>query len=72
MKWISVKDRWPPTDETDAIYPRCQQVIVLRKFAAIKVTLALYIGDGKWMSYCFTGLIKDVTHWMPLPEVPND
>jgi len=63
MKWISVKDKLPNEE---------QRVIYYFKHTGINV--------GKYMSTiygpCFYGetgwLTDDVTHWMPLPEIPNE
>ena len=58
-QWISVKDKLP-TKEGDYI-------------AYSSFVEALYYQDSKWKDY--TGdeivIVNEVTHWMPLPEIPK-
>lgn len=59
-EWISIKDRLP---ENDALVLVCQQDV---KDAA---TFIAFFINGRWaiLNNEFT-----VTHWMPLPEPPNE
>ena len=62
-QWISVEDKLP-----DAFKP----VIICRKY--VKGTLRIEQGywdvNGWWMIY--GARVKRVTHWMPMPEPPEE
>lgn len=67
MKWIKVKDKLPPVDE---------DVILASEIA---VTIGFYMNKGRVMKEGFWVLVNGeaeelygVTHWMPLPELPNE
>lgn len=63
MEWISVKDRMPEDDATDyLVYGRNGYGIVV----------AIYYGDGEWLTDDLTNITRFVTHWMPLPEPPKE
>ena len=54
-EWISVKDRLP-----EPTY--C--VLVVGAYSEMAIDA---LGtDGEWM-----GMVEDVTHWMPLPQLPE-
>ena len=57
MKWISVKDRLPEL---------FADVIVCRRGSAVGP--GRRITDGWWK--VFGTRVKDVTHWMPMPDPP--
>lgn len=60
--WISVKDRLP--DE-------CTHVLVYGEFG---VSMAFLYGDNKHWYIADTedwDEVREVTHWMPLPEPPE-
>ena len=62
--WVSVKDRLPDTHK---------RALVAADFSGIAdVDVAIYCGDGMWESV--SGLYPkfSVTHWMPLPEPPEE
>lgn len=65
MEWISIKDKLPDSDTYVLI-------LLSVKFA----TVSYYFEDsfGKWWSDNWDIWNKeytdDVTHWMPLPELP--
>lgn len=60
--WISVNNRLPEP-ETDVL---CAGTFGVPLFVA-----ALF--EGKWESFIDGGeKAREVTHWMPLPEAPND
>ena len=62
--WISVKDRLP-----EAI----KRALVAADFSGVMdVDVAMYCGNGMWES--MSGLYPkfSVTHWMPLPEPPEE
>lgn len=61
-QWISVKDRLP---EDDADY-------LVWLYDACTVERAMYYGDGEWLTEELDNLTRFVTHWMPLPEPPNE
>lgn len=61
-EWISVKERCPPSDET---------VLVQDK----KGIFTAHITGSAWICSCecFEGSFLDnVTHWMRLPEAPDE
>jgi len=59
-EWISVEDRLPEF-EGAVLLP----TLVLRKENPFPTT-RLYSGNGVWQSRA------TITHWMPLPDPPND
>ena len=71
-EWISVEDRMPITkdDLVDAgITYRDEEVIATNGRG---VWPERFVAGNTLTFWCrFTGLIE-VTHWMPLPEPPND
>lgn len=67
MNWISVKDRLP---EKGDIYLVC--VIFLENASELKVDIGFYDEEDKdWELDCCT-LDYIVTHWMPLPSLPEE
>lgn len=57
--WISVEDKLPPKDG--------QHVATINKVGVQDVR---HYSHGKWYSN-FGNEYDDITHWMPLPEVPK-
>jgi hypothetical protein len=62
QQWISVKDRLPET---------FQNVLVCTKH---EMLLCHHDGDEWVINYDgeYAGYDYDITHWMPLPEPPNE
>lgn len=56
--WISVKDRLPNNSQPE-------EYIVVNSG---KVQLDIYL-DGMWIT---PHMVKQITHWMPLPELPKE
>ena len=77
VKWISVKDRLPDTDgyylcvwnETIDVFEFAKNLYKVDKYSFTnkKGKSGFYECDREW------GFIEheDVTHWMPLPELPK-
>ena len=61
-EWISVKDRLP-----DESMIRKQIVVFVQKH-----NISPYIEIMRWWGEVPYGVWLNVTHWMPLPELPND
>ena len=66
-KWISVKDKLPKVDEIVLIYTPKDKVITSACINPIEYrgTFWFYPENNGWNE-------DEVTHWMPLPEPPND
>lgn len=64
-EWISVKDRLPEQFVSVIVYMPNE-----KPFPTVHEG---YLADnGKWYSaHCMRG-IKEITHWMPLPEPPKE
>ena len=67
-KWISVKDRLPE----DGTY------LALNSERSVVANYGLLTnGEGVWQLYIpgvailFQPILKEVTHWMPLPDAPS-
>lgn len=60
-KWISVKERLPEDDEHYLVWCSDNN----------SCELALYFGDGEWLTEDLENITRVVTHWMPLPEPPK-
>ena len=66
MKWISVKNKKPDYDV---------EVLVFLKscFTSLDCQyLALFTHDELWEETLENEILKNVTHWMPLPKPPED
>ena len=57
-RWISVDERLPELGV---------DVLVLQRIGQCEVAWR-HVVDGNWMSYAALG---EITHWMPLPELPK-
>ena len=65
-KWISVKDRLPDKDflESGKTYLVCSS-------STVCLTTCIFT-NNKWLTTDkITQQITDITHWMPLPELPK-
>ena len=73
-KWISVDDRLPKSNEEVIVCYRCNTLNHLGKIELLPhvthATYHLYDDITYWENDC--GGIQDVTHWMPLPEPPEE
>ena len=63
-KWISVKERLPEKDQYVLISNG--KSICVGELFLLPYTLT---GDLMWVTD--NGFVRDVTHWMPLPEPPE-
>ena len=59
-EWVSVEDRLPPPKQN-----------VLAYSPESGIAEADY-GDGVWMQYRWSAVMRGVTHWMPLPAPPTE
>jgi hypothetical protein len=64
MEWISVKDNLPKEYESVIGYVR------LNGENSFESSECFY-SDGKWYSARPT-IVREITHWQPLPESPKD
>lgn len=64
--WISVKERLPKTYVSVLVYiPNEKPFPTVRE--------GFYAGDKKgWYAFCHDEKHDDVTHWMPMPEPPEE
>lgn len=68
--WISVKDRLPEEDMYYKAHGFYGQVTDWYLAYNNKINIAYMDKDGDWVSE-FDGIAKNVTHWQPLPELPE-
>lgn len=61
-KWISVKERLPDSND---------MVLICDKFGVGLAWFERHRGKNLYWN-SDTGIIKNVTHWMPLPEPPKE
>ena len=67
MKWISVEDRLPSNDITG--YNAERYWVYLERGMQVE---GIYVfRTGEWRTGRATDVYEDVTHWMPLPEPPE-
>ena len=68
-EWIDVNERLPEPNEKDesGFFLKAYLVAVCKGF---KMHTALWNGDY-WILWTKGTVLKDVTHWMPLPEPPK-
>lgn len=57
-RWIPVTERLPDDDDSYLVWN------------GNNIFVAIYWGDGEWMFDSYT--THEVTHWMPLPELPKE
>ena len=60
-KWISVEERLPENDDNYLVFTSDKN----------EAEIATYYGDGEWLTHDLTNLTRLVTHWMPLPSMPE-
>ena len=60
-KWISVEERLPENDDNYVAFTSDKN----------EAEIATYYGDGEWLTRDLTNLTRLVTHWMPLPSMPE-
>lgn len=75
MKWISVKERKPENEQAILVFDRKSKEV----WKALFVFYSKPIYSEEWQTVPYdccnlTGnkYLKNVTHWMPLPEPPKD
>jgi hypothetical protein len=68
-EWISVNERLPEPNEKDdsGFFLKAYLVAVCNGF---KMHTALWNGEY-WILWTRGAVLRDVTHWMPLPEKPT-
>jgi hypothetical protein len=69
-KWISVKDKLPEVDELVLLYNNDEGVF--RGYRGNEHPTHIYWACSPTGSYAGDGSVHDITHWMPLPEGPNE
>lgn len=60
-KWISVEERLPENDDNYLVFTSDKN----------EAEIATYYGDGEWLTHDLTNLTRLVTHWSPLPSMPD-
>ena len=60
-KWISVEERLPENDDNYLVFASDKN----------EAEIATYYGDGEWLTHDLTNLTRLVTHWAPLPSMPE-
>lgn len=68
--WISVKDRFPENGKM--VIVNCEYGVTFAEFMSFQHGNTLYytnIGIGNCED---SNSVKNVTHWMPLPEPPKE
>lgn len=60
-KWISVEERLPENDDNYLVFTSDKN----------EEEIATYYGDGEWLTHDLTNLTRLVTHWAPLPSMPD-
>ena len=68
MEWIKVSDGLPETDNNNL----SKVVLAANDNGTIKTTRldTEYSKKGHWIGFDFSD--SNVTHWMPLPELPKE
>ena len=65
MKWISVKDRLPDREVFVLAYSKREEYVIMYYTG--------YYWEGWELSDSDSiQILHDITHWMPLPEPPNE
>jgi len=65
MKWISVKDRLPEIGDWVLVFTK------VKDQSLIEIAL-LGMFEGFFNPQLGIGTMKNVTHWMPLPDGPDE
>lgn len=60
-KWISVEEKLPENDDNYLVFT----------YDKNEAEIATYYGDGEWLTHDLTNLTRLVSHWMPLPSMPE-
>lgn len=60
-RWIPVTERMPNVGKNILIYSKSGGRAE-----------GEYAGNGVWFQYRWSSKVKNVTHWMPLPETPKE
>ena len=61
-KWFSAKENLPQNDDHYLVFTSDNNA----------AEVAIYYGDGEWLTRDLTNLTPLVTHWMPLPAPPKE
>ena len=61
QRWISVEERLPETDIYALVYGQ-----------SYGYEVCMYYGDGEWLTRDLSNVTRLVSHWMPLPEMPEE
>ena len=77
MDWISVKDKLPEETQTVWVYNKDTKFVALACLVYLDGWIwaisngEIYAQDGEIISVCEYDDDYDITHWMPLPKLPN-
>lgn len=72
-KWISVKDRLPDEEENVLVWKKgYSQMGAFRVSDRRGLENFYLINDWGWGERDIVLKLDGVTHWMPLPETPNE
>lgn len=63
MEWINVKDGYPPINVRVLVYQAGGV------YGGYEIDIEYRCDDRFWNDQ---GLVSEITHWMPLPEPPED
>ena len=66
MEWISVKDRLPEKEQG------CICTLFFEDIQESIIVIAYYRLNGEWYCSEYESLPWKVTHWMPLPSLPEE
>ncbi len=73
-KWISVKDKLPPENELVAVIrqSRYREILIAKRIVYYSYFGKKKVGCAEsWVTQNGLSSIKQITHWTPLPELPN-
>jgi hypothetical protein len=71
MDWISVKDRLPSVQDTGNNYLAYTPDFNEAEYMVVMWFQRNNKSEGAWEGSGVGWITKHVTHWMPLPEPPN-
>lgn len=69
MEWISITNHLPSNGQRVICYNG--KYIEIKQFENLESSYIFYDGHYHWTAH-HIGLIENVTHWMPLPELPKE
>jgi len=72
MEWISVKDRLPEEPLQTIIVSNRKKVCIAVYSIVNIVVIAYYRLNGEWYCSEYESLPWKITHWMPLPSLPEE